>query len=134
MISILGERGVVPPSAPTFYGYLTSFLSCSYSCNVSLFGLSISQFSGPQPVSTCYSFRWLKSRRLLVHDFNIGRAWRCTALGTDILRITHLIPFVSSYSCTVSLLCIINGSIPWCTVCKCLLLPLFVYNSLSCGS
>ena len=32
MITRLGERGVTPPSAPTFYGYLTSFLPCSYSC------------------------------------------------------------------------------------------------------
>ena len=46
-------------------------------------------------VSTCYSLCWLMSpRRRLVHDFNIGRAWRCTALGMDILQITHLIPFV----------------------------------------
>ena len=28
-----------------------------------------------------------------VHVFNIGRAWRCTAPGTEILQITHLIPF-----------------------------------------
>ena len=46
-------------------------------------------------VSTCYSLCWLMSPcRLLVHDFNIGRAWRCTALGMGILQITHLIPFV----------------------------------------
>ena len=52
-------------------------------------------FLGPQCVSTCFSLRWLMSpRRLLVHDFNIGRAWRCTALGIDILQITHLILFV----------------------------------------
>ena len=51
-------------------------------------------FLGPQCVSTCFSLRWLVSRRLVVHDYNIGRAWRCAALGTDILRITHRIPFV----------------------------------------
>ena len=52
-------------------------------------------FLGSQPVSTCFSLCWLMSpRRLLVHDFKIGRAWRCTALGMDILQITHLILFV----------------------------------------
>ena len=45
-------------------------------------------------VSTCYSLcLFMSRRRLLVYDFNIGSAWRCTALGTDIMQITHLIPF-----------------------------------------
>ena len=65
------------------------------------FPLPISLFSGPQQladnggtVSACYSLRWLMSRCLLLHDFNIGRVWRYTALSMDILRINHLIPFV----------------------------------------
>ena len=59
------------------------------------FALWMDLFLGPQYVSTCFSLRWLMSpRRRLVHDFNTGRAWRCTALGMDILQITHLILFV----------------------------------------
>ena len=57
------------------------------------FVLPMDLFLGPQRVSTCSSLRWMMSRRLLVHDFNIGRAWRCAALGTDIQQMTHLIPF-----------------------------------------
>ena len=149
MISILGERGVVPPSAWTFYGQLTSYLSCSYSCTGSFvcfidisilfsaarkylllpsfvdyflssgscfqyrefmvlcrprhrhstdisphsfrvcilapslcFAFPMDLFLFAQPVSTCFCLRLLMSpRRRLVHDFNVGRAWRCTALG-----------------------------------------------------
>ena len=33
-------------------------------------------FLGSQDVSTCFCLRLLMSRRLLVHDFNIGKAWR----------------------------------------------------------
>ena len=94
---------------------------------------SMKLFIGPQSVSTCYS-RWLMSRRLLVHDFNKGRAWHCAALGTDILRITHLIPFVSLYSCTIFLFCIIHGSIPWSAGRKYLLLPSLHDVSSSSGS
>ena len=38
---------------------------------------------GPQFVSTCFSLRWLVLRRLLVHVFNIARAWCCAALGNQ---------------------------------------------------
>ena len=89
---------------------------------------------GSQFVSTCFSLRLLMSRHLLVHDFNIGRAWRCAALGMDILRITHLIPFVSLYSCIFSLFCNIDGSHPWSAACKDLLLPPLVDVSSSSGS
>ena len=58
------------------------------------FALLMDLFLGSQAVSTCYSLHWLMFRCFLVHDFKIGRALRCATLGTDILRITHLIPFV----------------------------------------
>ena len=59
------------------------------------FALSMDLFLCAQIVSTCFCLRWLMApRHLLVHDSNIGRAWRCAALGMHILQITHLIPFV----------------------------------------
>ena len=45
------------------------------------FALSMDLILGPQEVSTCFSLRWMMYRRLLVHDFNIGRGWHCASLG-----------------------------------------------------
>ena len=95
------------------------------------FALLMDLFLGPQCVSTCISLLWLMSRRLLFFDFKIGRAWRRTALGTDILRITHLIPYgllTSFLSCSNFLFCIIDGSISWCAVCKYLRHHLVVHD------
>ena len=82
---------------------------------------------------TCYSLLRLMCRRLLVHDFNIGRAWCCAALGTDILQITHRIPFVFGFLYRL-LVCFIDGSIPWFAGSKYLLPPSLVDVSSSSGS
>ena len=98
------------------------------------FVLPMDLFLGSQHVSTCFCLRSLMFRHLLVHDYKIGRAWRCAALGIDILRVTHLIPFVSLYSCTIFLFCNIDGSFPWSAARKYLLLSSLDAVSSSSGS
>jgi len=66
------------------------------------FALSMDLSLGPQGVSTCFSLRLLMSRRLLVHDFNIGRAWRCDAScrynSPHSFRVRILVPTLISFT------------------------------------